>query len=511
MKIGDLMQKFFMSNPKRAMWFLSHMPASFWMKQGQKKALATFHVAAEKVPAYKNFLRRYKVKPEEIETFEDFRDKVPVLDKKSYITQYQLEDCYLEKLFGMSTVSMSSGSSGIPTFWPRIAKQDIMLPSYFENFYLQNWDIDKKSTLVVVTMALGLWIAGQLVAGATKPIVDKGRYPLTLVTPGADVEQIIKIIKGIGADYDQIIIVVYPSLLTPILEAGERENINWRKLNIKLWIGGEPTSMEWQEHIKKRWGADPDDLSFIVNVYGCADAGGIGFSSPLSVLIRNLALKDKELSKDLFNTESLPSLVQFNPMSYFIEEINGEIIINYLAGVPLIRYNIHDKGGLISYKKALGILKNHNYDPVKILFKKGYSKNKIWKWPFVYTFGRKNNVVSIGGANIYPENIEPVLYQRGVKKINTFKLGIETNREGKMRLVILVELKEGIKVSGGSLIELKNKYHDIFQKRLLEVNDDYRDASKIDPKNTDPLVKIYPHGLGPFAEDKKRTKKKYIL
>jgi phenylacetate-CoA ligase len=511
MKIGDLMQKFFMSNPKRAMWFLSTMPASFWEKQGRKKVLRTFHEAAEKVPAYKDFLKDRKVKPEEIKTFEDFQKKVPILDKKSYITRYKLEERCLGKLTEMSTVSASSGSSGIPTFWPRMNRQDLMLPNYFENFYLQNWDIDKKSTLIVVTNALGTWVAGQLIIGATKPIVDKGKYPLTLVTPGADIGQIIKIIKGIGTNYDQIVIIIYPSLLIPILDAGDKENINWKKMNIKLWIGGEPTSKEWHKHIRKRLEINPDDLSFAANVYGTADAGGIGFSSPLSSLIVNLASKDKKLAKELFKNEGLPSLVQFSPLGYFIEGIDGEIILNYMSGIPLIRYCIHDKGGIISYERALEILRNHNYDIENMLIDKGYSKNKIWKWPFLYTFGRKDNVVSIGGANVYPENLEPVLYRKELRRVNIFKLAIETNEEGEMRLVILVELKEGRKATGKNLADLENKCHDIFLNKLLRDNDDYRDASEIDPKSTDPLIKIYNFGNGPFAEDKKRTKRKYIL
>jgi phenylacetate-CoA ligase len=511
MKIGDLMQKFFMSHPKRAMWFLSTMPASFWEKQGRKKVLNTFYEAAEKVPAYKKFLREHKVDPKSIKIFEEFQEKVPILDKESYIRRHKLNDLCPEKLSEMSTISMSSGSSGTPTFWPRLATQDIMLPNYFENFYLQNWDIEKKPTLIVVTMALGLWMAGQLVSGATKPIVDRGKYPLTLVTPGADIGQIIKIIKGVGSDYTQIIIVVYPSLLIPILEEGEKENINWKKLNIKLWIGGEPVSTEWLKYIRNRLEVNPDDLSSVLNVYGCADAGGIGFSSPLSSLIVNLALKDKKLARKLFTSETVPTLVQFNPMGYFIEAIDGEIIINYRSGVPLIRYNIHDKGGVISYEKALKVLKNHNYDVEKILLKKGYSKNKIWRWPFVYTFGRKNNVISIGGANVYPENIESILYQKELKEINSFKLGIEINKKGEMHFIILVELKKGRKISGKTLVNLEKRYHDIFLKRLLEVNDDYRDAYRIDPQSTDPIVGIYKFGEGPFAEDRGKTKKKYIL
>lgn len=511
MKIGDLMQKFFMSNPKRAMWFMSTMPASFWEKQGRKKVLSTFHETAEKVSAYKKILAENNVDHEEIKTFEDFQKKVPIIDKDNYVKKYKLKDRCLGELPEMGTVSMSSGSSGTPSFWPRLARQDQMLPKYFENFYLQNWNIDKKSTLFVVTMALGAWIAGQLVSGATKAIADSGKYPLTLITPGADVEQITRLLKELGKEYDQIIITVYPSLLVPILDAGEKKNIDWKRLNIKLWIGGEPVSGKWLKRVRSRLNADPKDISFVANVYGTSDAGGIGFSTPLSSLITNLSSKNKQLAKSLFDSENLPSLIQYSPMGYFIEEANGKIIINYMSGVPLIRYRICDSGGVISFKKIKETLKKHGYDVGEMLLKKGYEKNTTWKWPFLYVFGRSDNTVSIGGANVYPENVESALYQKETEMINSFKLTIKTSKKGAMQLVILVELKKDAKISLEKMVDLERKYHDIFLDKLLETNDDFRDAHEIDPKSTDPLIEIYTYGQGPFAKDKKRTKPRIIV
>lgn len=508
MKIGDIMQKFFMSNPKRAMWFMSTMPASFWQKKGRQKALATFHEAAKKVPAYKNFLRDYKIKAEDIKTFEDFQEKVPVSNKKNYIAKYNLGERCFGEISTMSTVAMSSGTSGNSVFWPRLAKQDAMLPSYFENFYLQNWDIDKKSTLIVVTMALGTWIAGMLVAGATKPIADSGKYHLTLATPGSDIEQIVKIVKGIGANYDQIIIVVYPSLLMPILETGEKENINWKKLNIKLWIGGEAISTTWREKVRKRLGATVNDLSFMAGVYGTADAGGIAFSSPFSSLITNLASKNEGLAKDLFQSKIIPTLAQFSPLGYFIEEKDGELIINYTSGAPLIRYNIHDQGGIISYEKVLKILKNHGYDAEKILSKKGYPKNKIWKWPFVYVYFRKS-AISIASANIFPEQLGDIIIKS--PEFNSFKLSKIEDEKGNARFVIYLEIKKESTLPLEKIPRISQKYHDIILDHLLKINFDFRQAYSEDPKSCDPLIVIQSFRTGPFVEDAKRTKPKIII
>jgi len=57
-KIGRIFQNFILSNPKRAIWFMKTMPASFWEKQGRKLALEAFREAVKNSPAYQDFLKK---------------------------------------------------------------------------------------------------------------------------------------------------------------------------------------------------------------------------------------------------------------------------------------------------------------------------------------------------------------------------------------------------------------------------------------------------------------------
>lgn len=511
-KIGEIMQKLIMSNPKTGMWFLSHMPASFWEKQGRKKALATFHEAAEKVPAYQKFLKERGVDPKEIKTFEDFQKKVPIMNKENYILKYPLtERCLGGRLDKMYTVSASSGTTGEPFFWPRTAEQDLMLPKYWELFFLQNWDIDKYSTLIIVGMALGNWIAGELATGVCKKLAIQGKYPLTIATPGSDLEQICDVIENTGANYDQILLLIYPSFLKSLFEKGEKRGINWKSLNIKLWVGGESLSSNLKRYILGKLGIEKEELNRIALVYGTVDAGGIGFSSPLSKLVTRLCLKDASLTQALFGEIiSLPTLVQYNPLAYFIEKINGELVITYKGGIPIIRYNIHDVGEIIPYKKMLKTLKNHGYNPIKLLEEEGYAREKLWSWPFIYVIGRSGNVIQIGGLNVYPENIEAALYTKEAEDINSFRLKVKTDKEGNSYFYILVELKKGIPLTPERRKQLEKKYHDIFLTKLLEVNKEYKKAYyEIDKKTVDPIIKVYQFSQGPFAK-KIATKEIYI-
>jgi phenylacetate-CoA ligase len=509
-KISDIFQKFIMSNPKRAMEFMSSMPASFWERQGRKKALSIFHEAAEKVPAYKQFLKLKEVNPKEIKTFEDFQKKVPIIDKKNYILQNPLKELCLDgKVEKMYTFSTSSGSEGTPVIWPRLVEQDKMLPDYWECFFIQNWNIDEKSTLVIITMALGNWIAGMLTTDVIKRIALKGKYRLSIATPGTDIKQILNIIKWIAPNYDQIIILVYPSLLKLIIEEGEKFGIKWRNLNLKFWLGGEKFSKNMRNYVIEKLGIE-EKLDTFVSVYGTSDAGAIGLGSPLSNLIFKIISENERLHRKL--VEPLPksfSLVQCNPLSYFVEGIEDEIVITYRGGIPLIRYNTHDLGKVIPYEHMMTFMKENNIDVVELLKKEGYKKEKIWHWPFLYIIGKEESI-SIFGAKISPEDIEAIIYSKKIKEINSFRLKLESDKEGNTCFYILLELKKDIVFASEEKKELEKKYHDIFLKNLLELNLDFADAYGINPKIADPIIKIYHFNEGPFAK-KLATKEKYIL
>lgn len=63
---------------------------NFWIREGERRALKLFHLAARRVPAYKDFLRKNRVAPDKIKTYKDFQ-LVPTVSKKNYLREYPLE------------------------------------------------------------------------------------------------------------------------------------------------------------------------------------------------------------------------------------------------------------------------------------------------------------------------------------------------------------------------------------------------------------------------------------
>ena len=232
-------QSFIMSYPKLTRLFMSNMSASFWYKQGQKNALKVFKESAENSPAYRDFLKINKIKPQSIQTIADF-ENLPVLNKKNYVAKYPLEELSFEgKLSSKYTVEKSSGYGGGSFFWPRLAEEDAIFPKYIEYAFVQFYGIDKKSTLVILTLALGTWTSGEKMAEALRMAAKKPNYKMTVITPGANQEEVIEIVKTLSKQYEQTVIVGYPPFIKSVIDEGIRHRISWKKLNTKLGLGGE--------------------------------------------------------------------------------------------------------------------------------------------------------------------------------------------------------------------------------------------------------------------------------
>ena len=67
---------------------------------------------------------------------------------------------------------------------------------------------------------MGVWIGGLFTYEAVKTIAERGDYALSIITPGLNKAEVVKAVKHLGKDFDQIIIGSYPPILKDILDDG---------------------------------------------------------------------------------------------------------------------------------------------------------------------------------------------------------------------------------------------------------------------------------------------------
>lgn len=504
-------QSIIMKNRRLTNLFMSSMSAEFWEKTARKKVIANVKQVIKKIPAYGDFLKRKGIQQniDNIFNIENFK-KLPIMDKQNYILKYPIEKL-TANLDDVYTVERSSGYSNISIFWPRLPEEDVLFPSYIEYAFVQFYNINVKRTLVVTTLALGTWVSGEKMAQALRITAAKKKYKLTVASPGANIEDTLEIIQTLSHKYEQTIIVGYPPFVKSVLEQGDRRGIAWKKLNIKIGLGGEGYSEKLREYFMQKIGADDKDLLAVSGGYGAADLGmTIGREYPLTVIIKKIAGKDNELAKALFKSTDIPALLQYNPASCYIEEHEKELLFTIKAGIPVIRYNIHDRGGVIGYNEMVKVLKKFNYNISDLLKGYNYTEKDVWRLPFFYVFGRSDGTVCVSGMNVYIENIEAALHSPETDLINSFKISKEVDNDKSEKLCIILELKNGVKVADNELEKLKGQYQEIFLKKLLEVNKDYKYVYNARPDKMKPIIKIFNYGQDIFAEDIGKIKKSYI-
>lgn len=438
------------------------------LQNAERRALAIFHRAAQKIPAYKDFLKKFSVNSTKIKTFNDF-ESIPYTTKENYIYQYPLHSrCWDGNICATHAIAASSGSSGQSIFWPRELEQE-KEGALLHRLILEDvFSVSKRSTLVINGFALGNWIAGMFTQSSLY-LAQLSGSSFTLANPGYNQEEIFKIIRAFSSFYDQTILICHPPIIRMLIESGLREGIPWSDLNIRFLGAGEGFSENWRDALLKIVG-QPNQVDNMINIYGSADAGLMGFESPLTIHVRRMTSTNHLLNQLLFQSERNPYLYQFDPGMKYLESIDGELAITMQAQSPLIRYNIHDRGGVIHNQQCDHQIVDF-FEPEKKIEKRYRELISKWPLPFVYLFGREAYMLSLLGVNIYPENIKAAVEHSDLQPYFTgrFSSSIEEGADHNNTLQIRLELKSGRRASK----TLMEKTQRVFIHTLKQLNSEY--------------------------------------
>jgi phenylacetate-CoA ligase len=416
-------------------------------EDAEAAALGLLHRCAATVPAYRAFLAEHEIDPDTIRSIEDFR-RVPMTDKESYHNRYPLPArCRDGRLQGCDLVSVSSGSSGAPTVWPRSVSDELHVARRFEEVFRDGFRADRRSTLAVVCFPLGTWVGGLFTTACVRHLAAKG-YPITVVAPGNNKAEILRVLPELAPHFEQVVLLGYPPFLKSVIDAAPAAGVDWQDYDVKLVFAGEVFSEQWRELVAERAGiADP--VHGTASLYGTADAGVLATETPLSVSVRRFLAERPELARAVFGESRLPTLLQYDPASRYFETHGRTLLFTGDGGVPLIRYHIADEGGLVGYREMLDLCGRHGFDPSAVATDTDADHDghpgSGGERPFVFVFGRSLFAVSFFGANVYPENVAVGLEQPGISALVTGKFVLEVveGPEADHVLRVTVELAPG--------------------------------------------------------------------
>ncbi len=448
---------------------MPHSPGAHTDERAFKVALDLFHNAARRVPAYADFLKKNGVDPKKIRDCADFAH-IP-LTNKQYFSDYSLKELNWDGVLDNSLyVSTSSGSTGVPFFWPRGREQDIASGTIFKHIYEDIFESKKGSTLVINSFALGTWIAGFEFYNAARFTADHDNN-IVISTPGIDRGEAIRQFKKLAPLFDRIVFEGYPPFIKDIFDEGAADGIIWSDHDTRILVGGEAVSPVWKEKVLKLIGKSGSDNSF-VNVYGMAEIGIVGHDTPLSAKVREHIADIKGVR--ITGENEVVGVYQYYPeLRYFESFPDSSLVLTANAGLPLIRYDTRDTGGLLTRDVA-----------------DAYGKE--WQIPFVYLFGRKDLSISLYALMIYVENVKRALENSSLtdQLSGLFRMGVSHNGKLDQQFDIAVELARAAKSSA----QMVQKLTDEVVSTLSKVNSEYAKLLASIGDRARPVVELVPFG-----------------
>jgi phenylacetate-CoA ligase len=362
-----------------------------------------FRAAILRVPAYRAYLESALGTVPEVRDLAGFA-ALPTTDKHGYIERFPLPEICLDgTLAGKHVICRSSGSSGEPVYWPQIPDQERNTERWVLDDLEALLAVSREPALAVVSLGLGAWISGELVTWSLRN-VGMTSGAITLTTPGYNLEETVKILGRFSPLFPQTVLFSYPPFAKSILEAALGRGIPIPRLRIRLRLAGEGYSERYRDHVMGLLGYGERDACRIWSGYASTDFGRAGKETPLCVAVKRLLHRSGSVQK-VFGTSVIPSVNQFDPRGFYLEEVDGELVITRLQGVPLVRYRTGDRGRILPCSEVLERMRGAGLDPESYLRENAPDLARIDDRPFVLVEGRADGGVTFFGANIIVEQV----------------------------------------------------------------------------------------------------------
>lgn len=431
----------------------------------KRKARETAGKALMHISAYTDFLAKHGFRDFDVEF-----EKLPLTDKQNYFSKWPYsklvpKDHWNEILY----VLRSSGASGHPFYWPQLKSNYRDYDKKLEKLLIHLLGVNKKKTLCIVGLALGSWIGGELISWVLKNISLRAKYPMTVFSPGNQHEEILDIIKEASGLADQILIFLCPSAISQLLALARQKNISLPFKKLRFGIIGEPFSEEFRENITAYCQLEFPEI-IMASMYGAADTGMIGIESKYSIALRHLLNSDEKVREALGIGQPLPNLYHLTARDTYIETVGKELVFTRWQGVPLIRYNLHDEGSILSWGKIKSVLKSiklsQEHEKIKPLILNNYFLPDL-----IAVSGRTDGVIMLCGTNISESMLLSAIEAPELKKIcsGAFEVRLKVEPDGRQRLSWDIELRPEAEISA----LLEDSVYKILVERLGKVQPEF--------------------------------------
>ena len=360
------------------------------------------------VPFYKKKLSEAKVTANSIRSLED-------LDRLPFTTKTDLRDNYP---FGLVAVPMkevirlhaSSGTTGKPTVVAYTRNDvalwsDLMARTYAAAGVTEDDVVHNAYGYGLFTGGLGFHYGAERLGAAVIPI------------SGGNTKRQLMLMR----DFGSTVLCCTPSYSLLIAEVAEEDGVDVKSLPLKVGMfGAEPWSERMREEIESRLGI------VALNVYGLSEVIGPGVS------IECTEKKGMHIFEDYF----IPEIIDPNTNQRLPDGKMGELVFTCVTkeALPLIRYRTRDRTRLMREKCACG--------------RTTVRMERV--------IGRTDDMIIVRGVNVFPSQIESVLFQAGEIEPQ-YQIIVDRTTEHMDELDVLVEASAQIYSDKERLVQLERR------------------------------------------------------
>jgi len=297
----------------------------------------------DRVPAYRAFLAERGASPDTP------WQELPCTDKPGYLLAHPLADlCWDGSLASCHLIGCSSGFSKTGSiFWPKRPEDERGYVDGIAAMLAQNYGIDRKRTLILVSLAFGTWIGGMQLATACRTMAVEQKHPVTVALPSLNLAEAVEIYGHFGADFEQVLWITNPSNIQLILALMARAGLAPKPGQISFPVVGEYFTEAFREWVADKFG-HPADAPYVVwTGYGSADTGDLGVETAETIRLRKHFHRNPEACQAVFGTDSAPMLLVPSERA-LLEVIDGNLVCTKDQLIPLVRYDTRDAGGILA-------------------------------------------------------------------------------------------------------------------------------------------------------------------
>jgi len=359
--------------------------------EGLKKTLKHCYGSNE---FYKKRIDEAGLNPDKINDLADI-EKLPFTSKEELRQNYPF-GLFCTPLSDVVRVHSSSGTTGNPTV-VGYTQEDLDIWAHCLIRIMYDTGV-RKDDVVQISHGFGMFTGGFGFQYAAEKL-----GALVVPISGGNTERQLKIMS----DFKSTVICCTPSYTLYMAEVGERNGIDFSKLDIRLgFLGAEPWSEPMRVEIERRL-----DMTAL-NSYGLSEVIGPGVSC--ECLVKN----GLHINEDHF----LAEIIDPDTGKTLPEGSKGELVFTSLTkkAFPVIRYRTKDVSYLFEDDCPCG--------------------KKLIK--MARPMGRTDDMLIIRGVNVFPSQIEEVLMN--VKDLEPHYLIVLTRENYLDKIEVWVEVSDSI-------------------------------------------------------------------